>query len=109
MSHLELDKAFKVIALVRNPTIAQHEWKLNLPPDASLLNPHVANLKSRPLTVLHISDTHWDPDYLEGWLLYFQIQTKCSLFTFSVVHPIGRSLFTFQVLWLIAEIPCAAD
>ena len=66
MSHLELDKAFKVIALVRNPTIAQHEWKLNLPPDASLLNPHVANLKSRPLTVLHISDTHWDPDYLEG-------------------------------------------
>ena len=107
MSHLELDKAFKVIALVRNPTIAQHEWKLNLPPDASLLNPHVANLKSRPLTVLHISDTHWDPDYLEGWLLYFQIQTRCSLF--SVGHPIGRSLFTFQVLWLIVEIPCAAD
>ena len=106
MSHLELDKAFKVIALVRNPTIAQHEWKLNLPPDASLLNPHVANLKSRPLTVLHISDTHWDPDYLEGWLLYFQIQTRCSLFS---VHSIGRSLFTFQVLWPIAEIPCAAD
>jgi len=49
-----------------NPTIAQHEWKLNLPPNASLLNPHVANLKSKPLTVLHLSDTHWDPDYLEG-------------------------------------------
>ena len=72
VSHLELDKAFKVIALVRNPTIAQHEWKLNLPPDASLLNPHVANLKSRPLTVLHISDTHWDPDYLEGCCYIFK-------------------------------------
>ena len=51
---------------VRNPTIEEHEWKLNLPPHASLLNPHVANLKSKPLTVLHLSDTHWDPDYLEG-------------------------------------------
>ena len=100
MSHLELDKAFKVIALVRNPTIAQHEWMLNLPQDASLLNPHVANLKSRPLTVLHISDTHWDPDYLEGWLLNFLLKNKCSLFA---------QLFTFQVLWPIVEIPCAAD
>ena len=82
MSHLELDKAFKVIALVRNPTIAQHEWKLNLPPDASLLNPHVANLKSRPLTVLHISDTHWDPDYLEGCCCYifkYKPDVHCSV------------------------------
>ena len=24
------------------------------------------NMMSRPLTVLHLSDTHWDPEYLEG-------------------------------------------
>ena len=31
----------------RNPTIPQHDWKLNLPPTAKLLNPHVANIESR--------------------------------------------------------------
>ena len=88
MSHLELDKAFKVIALVRNPTIAQHEWKLNLPPDASLLNPHVDNLKARPLTVLHISDTHWDPDYLEGccYIFKYKPDVHCSVFTQLDAH-----------------------
>ena len=65
-----------MLNLFRNPTIAEHEWKLNLPPHASLLNPHVANLKSKTLTVLHLSDTHWDPDYLEGGYILFTFCLK---------------------------------
>ena len=63
-----------------NPAISEHEWSQAVPPPsknsvhlakaAQLLRPgsRVRRHQQETLTVLHLSDTHWDPLYKEGSL-----------------------------------------
>ena len=54
-----------------NPAIPEHEWDILLPsPTREVISPRRARevQEDRPLVILHVTDTHWDPLYREGAL-----------------------------------------
>ena len=51
-----------------NPANPEHEWRPMVPPAPRRRLRHPRPGRAAPLTILHLSDTHWDPQYSAGSL-----------------------------------------